>query len=63
VWGPAQFTLTDYGADGLANKMTTLTYGADFQINVPISEDELTLKLPSGVSVYDEVLDATYTVP
>ncbi|MHB9038246.1 MAG: hypothetical protein ACYC64_16440 [Armatimonadota bacterium] len=63
TWGPAEYTLTDYGADGLTKKSTTLTYGTDFQINVPISEDSLTLKLASGLEVYDESLDAQYTIP
>lgn len=51
MWGPVQFTMTEYYADGVVKKSTTLIHGKDFQINVPISRDELTLNIPSGVGV------------
>lgn len=63
MWGPVQFTMTEYDADGLVKKSTTLIYGKDFQINAPTSRDELTLNIPSGAGVDDEVVDATYTIP
>lgn len=55
--------MTEYDADGLVKKSTTLIYGKDFQINAPTSRDELTLNIPSGAGVDDEVVDATYTIP
>lgn len=63
MWGPAQFTMTQYGADGSLTKSTTLTYGPDFQINVSIDGRDLALNVPSGVGVDNEVVGATYTLP
>ena len=39
-----------------------VTYDPEFQLNVPISDSELKLILPSGTGVYDETTDEHYTV-
>ncbi len=66
LWVPAAFTRVVYHPDGTFEKRIVATYDPDFQINVPISEDELRLTLPSGMKVYDTREGAPYklyTVP
>ncbi len=62
LWGPASFTRVDYGPDGTAEKKVSGTYNPGFEINVPISEDELKLTPPSGMTVHDEREGAPYEV-
>jgi len=66
LWVPATFTRVVYRPDGTFEKRIIGTYGPDFQINVPISEDDLRLTLPSGMRVYDNregAPDEPYTTP
>jgi len=53
VWGPATFIRVDYRPDGTVEKKVYGTYDPGFEINVPISEDDLTLRLPAGMAVRD----------
>jgi beta-lactamase regulating signal transducer with metallopeptidase domain/protocatechuate 3,4-dioxygenase beta subunit len=66
LWVPAKFTRVVYRPDGTFEKRIIGTYDPDFQINVPISEDDLRLTLPSGMRVYDNregAPDEPYTTP
>ena len=63
IWGPRKFTWIDYTREGVVYKKTITTYSPDFELGVPITEEELELDLPSGTEVRDEVLDAEYVVP
>ncbi|NIM06668.1 MAG: hypothetical protein GTO55_09470 [Armatimonadetes bacterium] len=68
LWGPAKVTMSGYAMGRETGEYykryeIVTTYASDLQINVPISEEELTLTLPSGTKVTDELLEETYTVP
>jgi hypothetical protein len=54
LWGPAAFTRVDYNPDGTVEKKVYGTYDPGFEINVPISADDLRVTLPSGMMVHDE---------
>lgn len=45
------------------SRVKTRVYDPDFRLNVPVSEADLALALPSGTEVHDEIRDARYTVP
>ncbi len=68
LWGPAKVSYKQYQLDKETGEYyktidEVTTFADDFQINVPVSEAELTLTLPSGTKVTDELLKETYTVP
>jgi len=63
VWGPDTFTWQQYDLEGDVTHRGTTAYGPDFQLNVPVSDNELALALPSGTKVYNELIDVQYTVP
>lgn len=68
LWGPARWTMTQYTLDtssGKARKshQIDIKYSSDFQLNPSLTQADLTLTLPSGTKVYDEDIDAQYTVP
>ena len=68
LWGPAKETVTGYRLNSTSGEYFkaqyyVTTYDADFQINVPVSDSELTLTLPAGTTVTNELLQETYTVP
>ena len=42
---------------------STASFADDYQLNAPVTEDMLTINLPSGTKVYNELIDAQYTVP
>jgi len=63
LWGPAKFTRVEYRPDGTIEKKVYGTYDPEFKINVPISEDDLRLTLPSGTKVYDDSEGSSYAVP
>jgi len=66
LWVPAKFTRVVYRPDGTFEKRIIGTYDPDFQINVAISEDDLSLTVPSGMRVYDNregAPDEPYTTP
>ena len=66
LWGPVKYTKVSYrpDKDGEMQKVreATVTYEPDFHVNIPLSDDQLSLNLPSGTKVVDELLDAKYTV-
>ena len=68
LWGPAKVTGSVYSINQTTREYykeleQTVTYAEDFQLNVPVSDSELTLTLPSGTKVTNELLQETYTVP
>ncbi|NIN70090.1 MAG: hypothetical protein GTO63_36500, partial [Anaerolineae bacterium] len=65
VWGPSRFTHNVYrpskaGGDPTVVQTVTVTYPPDFQLNVPVTDEELLLEIPAGTQVYDESLDESY---
>ena len=67
-WGPARATVAQYRINPLSgeyyrNAQYVTTFDPNFQINVPVTDSELTLTLPSGTTVTNELLQETYTVP
>ena len=42
---------------------TVVTVADDYQLNAPVTEEMLRVQLPSGTKVYNELIDAHYTVP
>jgi hypothetical protein len=67
LWVPTQSTLESYrkNSKGEIEKSTrvTVTYDSTFEYNVPISDAELFLIVPSGTTMINDELGALYTVP
>lgn len=68
LWGPAKVTHCEFRIARASGKYykeyeEVFTYAPDFQFNLPVSDSELTLTLPSGTLVTNELLQETYTVP
>jgi len=63
VWGPEEVTYQQYDLKGEITQKMVTTYDSAFKLNVPISDGDLTLTLPSGTEVHNELIDAEYTVP
>ena len=66
LWGPAKETVTGHRLNSTSgeyfkDQYYVTTYDADLQINAPVSDSELTLTLPSGTTVTNELLQETYT--
>lgn len=68
LWGASKLTQTEYridpktGQSYVSSQMVT-TYDPDFQLNVPVQDADLTMSLPTGTRVYNEVLNTEYVVP
>jgi hypothetical protein len=63
LWGCSKFTKITYDSGGNKVNEVTVIYDADFKINVPVTDHELQIKLPSGIEVWDAALDMSYEVP
>lgn len=68
IWGPEKVEESQYDFDSESGKRVrklhrVATFDAAFELNAPVSDDELSLVFPSGMEVRDEVLNAHYTVP
>ena len=68
VWGPAKVTASMYGINQTTREYyketaMVITYAEGFQLNVAVTDSELTLTLPSGTTVTNELLQETYTMP
>ena len=61
LWGPAKVRKDHWEKGGRGHDI--VTYCPGFALNVPVSVEELTLKLPSGTKVHDETTGNTYTTP
>ncbi len=63
VWGPDTYTLQEYNLKGELRHKLVITYDPAFELNVPVSDSDLSLTLPSGTKVHNELIDSEYTVP
>lgn len=63
LWGAARYTRVDYRPDGTIEKKVYGTYDPGFEINVPISEEDLRLTLPPGMKVLNERSRTSDTAP
>ncbi len=63
VWGPDTFTSQRYDLEGEVRHKLVIAYDPAFELNVPVSDSDLSLTLPSGTEVHDELIDVQYTVP
>ena len=69
VWGPVRSTLARYvqtksgSTETILKFRTITTFNDDFRLNVPVTDDDLAITLPSGTTVTDELLNASYVVP
>jgi hypothetical protein len=63
LWGAARYTRVDYRPDGTVEKKVYGTYDPGFEINVPISEEDLAFTLPPGMKVLDERPGTPDTAP
>ena len=62
-WRQDQYTMSPSTGEPYLSARSTVTYSDDYQLNAPVTEEMLTIDLPSGTRVHDEVIDAYYTVP
>ncbi len=62
-WRQDQYTISPTTGEPYLNARSTVTYSDDYQLNAPVTDDMLTIALPSGTKVHNELIDAEYTVP
>jgi len=60
LWACSKATSVQYDADGNKTKEQIVTYSPDFEINVPVTKDDLEIKLPPETQVFDEILSMEY---
>ncbi len=65
-WRPAKYVETHYTVNPETGEhrvsyTKTLVFDPEFQFNVPVSAEELKVKIPSGTYVRDEVTGMSYT--
>jgi len=67
LWGVSRMWARQYRlgqSDTRELKMeTVVTVADDYQLNAPVTDDMLALRLPSGTRVKNELIDSEYTVP
>jgi hypothetical protein len=67
LWGISRVQQEQYALDDSGRRYlqlrTITTFAADYALNAPVTDDMLTVTLPSGTKVYNELLDASYVVP
>ena len=67
LWGLSEVRHEQYGLDDAGERYLNIrqiiTFGKDYRLNPPVTEDMLTVDLPSGTEVFDERIDAGYVVP
>jgi len=67
LWGPNTCTRVSYRANKSREmekvRTDVITYDPSFLLDVPVSDSDLALALPSGTNVVDETLDMKYTLP
>ena len=67
LWGLSRIRARRYRLDESDTRdleiETVVTVADDYQLNAPVTDEMLTIKLPSGTKVYNELIDAEYTVP
>ena len=67
LWGIREVRIEEHRLDDSGNpyrmRYAVTTVADDYQLNGPVSEEMLTIQLPSGTKVYNTLIDAGYTVP
>lgn len=67
VWGPSKIVCTsyllDYKKEAYKHNVKTTVFDSDFRVNVPVSEEDLSLIIPDGAGVYDEASDTVFRWP
>ena len=69
LWSVREVRIEEHRLDDSGNpyrmRYAVTTFADDYQLNGPVSEDMLTIKLPSGTKVYNTLIDACllYTSP
>jgi len=67
LWGVREVRQTQYALDDSGTRYrqryAVTTFAEDYQLKAPVTEEMLTIDVPSGTKVYDELIDAEYTVP
>jgi hypothetical protein len=67
LWGVKQVRQEEYRLDESGKSYIMMreitTFADDYQLNAPVTEEMLTVQLPSGTRVHNELIDAEYTVP
>jgi hypothetical protein len=67
LWGVREVRMEEHRLDDSGNpyrmRYAVTTVADDYHLNGPVSEDMLTIQLPSGTKVYNTLIDAGYTVP
>ena len=62
-WRQDGYSISRDTGNRYLSSRSTVTYSDDYQLNAPVTEEMLTIALPSGTRVHDEGIDAHYTVP
>jgi len=67
LWGLSEVRHDQYGLDDAGERYLNIrqifTFGKDYRLNPAVTDDMLTVTLPSGTEVYNELIDASYVVP
>lgn len=67
LWGLSEVRHDQYGLDDAGERYLNIreiiTFGNDYRLNPTVTDDMLTVTLPSGTKVYNELIDAHYAVP
>jgi hypothetical protein len=65
TWGLGRLRAQQYSLEGPPNLETQIvvTMADDYRLNAPVTEEMLKVQLPSGTKVYNELIEAEYTVP
>jgi hypothetical protein len=62
-WRQDQYTISSGTGKPYLSNQSTVTYAEDYQLNAPVTDEMLTIHLPSGTRVRNELIDSEYTVP
>ncbi len=62
LWTPARVQIDSFDSTGKCWFRRTLVHGSDFQFNLPARKLHLSLRLPRGTKVHDEILKRDYVV-
>jgi len=67
LWGISQVQQEEHMVDDSGriylSRRATTDFSKDYAINAPVTEDMLTVTLPSGTKVDNELIDSQYTIP
>jgi len=67
LWGISEAWTEQYALDSSGRRYlqrrNITTFAADYHFNVAVTEEMLSIDLPAGTKVHNELIDAHYTVP